>query len=1202
MSIREDTSRVLDARFLIQDGLDPLSGFPMLAPDGSLAAPSYAFEINSGSGISLVSDNMVVGTAGSGSIVVGMDGNVALGGGIPTNYGVTTPGEGVALIHAATTTPTSNPTSGGILHVSGNTLNFTNSAGTIPLTSKTGDVTVSLPTTLNSVATFNGVSGKVVEPSMLLATSSSTLQGTVGTAADNTYAFTGDPDTGMFYSGDQVKMSAGGSSRMRVSDKVSFGSTTQTLPPAGSVGAPAYSFTTSTSTGMYAVGNDMHVSVGGVNSLSVDDTGGAVPNLSLTSTPSDYGATTPGVGVVFIPDAVVDPSGVPNAGSGAVLYVSGDSLFVLNADGASHDLTKCIEEVSGSTTVNGVVRYDGATGRLVQNTSTLTVDSSGQWAGPAGSAAGVTYGFTGDADSGVFRSGAGVVDLATNSTSRLSVSSTTSSMLVETAIPDGTVAAPGLAFTSSTSSGMYLGASSSVAVSAGGTSAVSWFSGRNTLLCGDPSDSFGGGVGGVVWLRAASTVPTSNPSGGGLLYTSGTELLYRTPSGKTFTMTDTVTGPGSATDEAFALFNGTTGMIIQNGLVTGTDAGQVRSGDGLVSAPAYSFGSDTDVGAYISGTDVYLTSSGGVGGVGQLKVDGSAVTTATQCSVPIGSVSAPGLIFTGDTNTGMFSGLANQLSFGVGGTHGVSVLGSGGTNSNVSLTGGMNFGGGEGVVYLEEVGVVPVGALTSGGILYVSGPNLVHHNDAGTTRNLNSSPTSYMSGPTSSALSQVAFWDSTDGQSFDAASSVTSTATQTTADQFQSTSTTTITDSSNRLHFTADSTSALLIGTGGVECVAPLHADASLRIDGASGSTESVSGSEHTLNNTNAAGTFEWQRNGSTIFTLDASRNLVTSNSLTFPSGTETLTIGNTAATTYTIASTSSGTTDDIRFEYSGGASMDFTDADATLGDALVITGEFDSPSGKMITVADGSIAAPSLSFVSSLGTGMSFDAGNNSITLSGGGDLGFACTSGPVSGVNMALAVASVPTGYNGGDGVIYIGEVITAPDANLADHSLLYVSANDDLRLVQDYADDSVNSSLNALARRAHITLSAHTVSDATSDNLDGNVWTADADSAGVSGTTTGALSIPTTDTTVMVVAEATWVSNATGYRRVSITTGVGHTLEATTTSTAVSGTTTVQTVTLVRRIESGEANLQFAAQVYQNSGGNLDVDVVMSIVRLN
>lgn len=1196
MSIREDTSRVLDARFLVLDGSDPLAGFPMLAPDGALATPSYAFELNTTTGLSLVADNLVFGAGGTGSLVVGMDGNVAVGGAPPTNYGVTTPGEGVLFVHEVTTPPTTMSGGAGV-YVSGTALNFINSdAAIITLTSKTGDVTGPGPVALNAVASFNGVTGSVIQDTILLATDTNTLLGPDGSGANNLYSFTGDPNTGMFYAAGALNLSSGGTGRVQIgSSTVSMA--VECLVPDGAVGAPAYTFTTAPTSGLFVNGSDVHVSCVGVTTLTVDDVGGAVPNTSLAAPPTDYGAGTSGVGVVFVPEAAVDPSGLPNSGTGAVLYVSGDSFNVLTSTGVTRDLTKCIEEASGTTTLNGVVRFDGTTGRLVQDTSTLTVDAAGQWAGATGAAAGATYGFTGDIDTGMFRSGAGVVDLTTNSTTRLAVSASSVNVVPEMLIPDGTAALPGLAFTSTPSSGIYLDTSASVAASSSGQESIAWFENHNTVVCGAATDAFGGGDG-VVWLRAASTVPVSNPSDGGLLYASGTELLYRTPSGSVFTMTGTVAGPGSATDEALVLFDGTSGELVQNGVSIGTDAGQVRAGDGLLAAPAYSFTSDPDTGMYISGTDVFLTS----GGVGQLGVDGSVVTLATPLALPPGSVSTPGLAFTGDPDTGIFTGLANQFSVGVGGSTGLTTLGVG-ASSNVSLSGGIHFAGGEGVVYLEQAAVVPVGALTSGALLYVSGNNLVHHDDAGATRTLNASPTAFLSGPTSSAVSQVAFWDSTDGTSFDAAGSVTTTATQFTATEFRAAAGTGITDNTSRLAFTADTVPTLLVGTGGVEVSVPFHADADVRLDGASGALESVSGAAFTTNNLNAAGTYEWQRDGTTIFTLDSSLNLSTANSILFPSATESLSMASTDGTTYTIASTSTGTPDDIIFQR-GSSTVRLTASHTLLGDAMFMdaSSEVKLTSGAYVQMGDGSIAAPAYTFDIRPDSGLTYDSATSSVGWVAGGALGVAVSPGPVSGANVAFCVATYPTTYNGGDNVVYIGEVITLPGTNTGSSTLMFVSSDDDLRYIHDINTPNDNSTLNALARRARVTLAAQTVSDSTSDNLDGNTWVVDGSSAGVSGTTTGALTIPSTQTTVMVVVEATWVSDATGYRRVSITTGVGHTTEATTTTAAVSGAATVQTVTLVRRLESGDASLQFAAQVFQNSGGNLDVDMVMTMVRLN
>jgi hypothetical protein len=391
----------------------------------------------------------------------------------------------------------------------------------------------------------------------------------------------------------------------------------------------------------------------------------------------------------------------------------------------------------------------------------------------------------------------------------------------------------------------------------------------------------------------------------------------------------------------------------------------------------------------------------------------------------------------------------------------------------------------------------------------------------------------------------------------------------------------------------------MYVGTGGVEVGAPLHADAGLRVNGAAGVDETVAGTTHTTNHLNAAGTFEWRRDGTTVFASDASRNLTSPNSLVFPVLADSLAVGNTAATTYTIASTSTSTPAHVSMSVAGTARVSTTASHPLLTNALEFPVARTVVTGDTRATSNGTPASPAFEFSGSPGSGMLYDVATSSVGVSADGDLGVVVTQGATD-TNVALGVTSFPASYNGGDRVVYLGEAGSEPTANVANTSVLCVSG-DDLRYEVDVSVDDENAVLNAVARRARVTLAAHSVPDATSSNLDGETWT-DVDSAGVSGTTTGALSIPGVESTVLVVVEASWASNAVGFRRLSVTTGVGHTVEATVTCTAVSGDVTVQTATLMRRLEPGDAGLQFAAQVYQNSTAALDVDVVMTVVRLN
>ena len=1202
MALSENSCSVLDARFLEINGAEPLSGFPMGAPDGSVASPSYAFEVNSGTGLSLISDNLTFGVNGVSGLVVGMDGNVAIGG-APSDYGITTPGEGVLFMNNVVTQPTSAPnggSGGGMLHVDGNSLKYTDSNGsTIDLASKTGDVLGPVSSALNSVVVFDGVTGKLIQDSFLLATDSSTLQGPDGSDTFNTFTFTGDEDTGLNRTSGSLNIVNGGSPQLQIGSTVDMASGVESLVPDGTVGAPAYSFTSSPTSGIFLSGTDVNFSTGGVTGLVVEDVGGAVPNVAFAgSAPSNYGVTTPGVGVLFLPEATTVPSGIPNMGSGSVLYVSGSELLSLNSAGVTRDLTNCAEETSGTTTLNGVVRFSGTTGKIIQDTSTLTVDSNGQWAGPDGALATTTYGFTGDPNTGMFSSGANVVDLATNGISQFSVESAFISVDNPMFLPNGTRTAPAYSFTSAPTTGVYYDSSTDmVCFSAGGDTAFAASEENNIAFGGEPVDSFGGGNR-VWWLRQATVVPSTNPSSGSLLYTDSTELYLRTPSGTVFNLTDEITGPGSATDEALVIFSGTTGKVVQNSLVTGTDAGRLNSGDGSVSNPAYSFTSDVDTGLYISGTDVYLTAGGGVGGVGQLLVDGSTVSSAAPFLVPYGTASTPSMTFTGDTNTGLYHGFTNRVTASVGGSVGLS-MDVAGLGTNVSLTGTSTYGGGQNVVFMEEVGVVPVGTLPSGGILYVSGTDLIFHDDTGSTTTLNSSPTSFIDGPLTSVVDSVAFWNSTNGTTFNSGT-VAATSTQVTATGYYAGSANTdITNDTSRLTFSAGTGNSLLVGSGGVEVTGiPFHADDTLRIGGGSGVSESLSGSVYTSNHLNAAGTFEWQRNGSQIFATSG-LNVTTGNSYVFPNSTELLDIGNTSGTTYTVASTSSGTPDNISLSVDGTTRVLFDDGNSLLGNATVFPTERTGATTQF-EAGDGSIASPAYTFDSAPTSGMLYDSTTSSVGFSCDGKLS-TVVSDATTDANLAFCVSAFPSSYNGGVRVVYIGEVITEPTSNSSGiTSSMFVSAQDDLRFEDDVTNSDMNSTLNSAARRALITLNLSPSSGQTVD-LVPFVWT-DVDSAGVSGTADGNLNIPSVDTTVMVIFRAEWASNSTGYRRIAITTTGSFVVEATSTVNAVNGDVTAQTVTLIRRIGSSEANLNFQGQVFQNSGGSLNGDFTLSLVRMN
>lgn len=82
---------------------------------------------------------------------------------------------------------------------------------------------------------------------------------------------------------------------------------------------------------------------------------------------------------------------------------------------------------------------------------------------------------------------------------------------------------------------------------------------------------------GILYWGNASAAPSGNPSSGVFVWAEGGELKARDGSGNVTTLTDPstgdVVGPGSATDNAIARFDGTTGKLIQNSVGILSDTG-----------------------------------------------------------------------------------------------------------------------------------------------------------------------------------------------------------------------------------------------------------------------------------------------------------------------------------------------------------------------------------------------------------------------------------------------------------------------------------------------------------------------------------------------------------------------------------------------------------------------------------------------------
>lgn len=144
-----------------------------------------------------------------------------------------------------------------------------------------------------------------------------------------------------------------------------------------------------------------------------------------------------------------------------------------------------------------------------------------------------------------------------------------------------------------------------------------------------------------------------------------------------------VVGPASATDNAIARFDDVTGKLIQNSVVTiadttGNMAGVGTLGCGAITttgvltipvgsaaAPSLTFAGDTNTGIYNIGADQLGISTGGTL---RLTTSTTAITSTLPFYAPDGSVSAPSLTFSSDTNTGIYRIGTDNLGISLNGT------------------------------------------------------------------------------------------------------------------------------------------------------------------------------------------------------------------------------------------------------------------------------------------------------------------------------------------------------------------------------------------------------------------------------------------------------------------------------------------------------------------------------------------------------
>jgi hypothetical protein len=1139
---------VLNCAQIVISTADLINSFPILAPNGNITNPTYSFASNTDTGLFRTTDGVSVAVDAQVGLVAAGDGNVALGD-TPTDYGG---GQGVVFFSDAAVTPVGVPNggTGGILYTEGQELQFLDSTGNVTSITTAGGSDVTAPDTslANQLATFSSPSGNIITNSNIQFVSNQLLPGD-GTSQTPSYAFTSQVNTGMYLSGTDLKFSVAGSNVATFNaTAVSFATPLASDFP-GSAANPIFAFTSSTSSGVFYGADHVQLSSNGVSGLAVG--GNATRNVAVGGIPGSYG--TGADGVLFIPTATTDPVGVPNGGSGGVLYATsgGTEVRWLDASGTSVLLGGSVHPV-GAVVANSLAVWGNTTG------SSLLVGPVITDAGAVHAVQGVTsnpaYSFTASTNAGMSLSSPGTVTFQGIGNEALSVSSSSVTCTLPLRIPTSVGTAPGLSFTSSPSSGIYSNTDGGNRFSVGSANVFTTRDAWNVSVINTTND-YGAGQG-VIKFGDATTNPTTAPTDGGFLYIDGDTILFRDTDNLEHTLTSATSIPSiaSSTDNGIVVFNGVTGKVVQDNIVTISDTGKIE----VQNDYGFSFSSTTNSGLYATSNSLRLESNN-VNTI-QFNTSDVEVQSGHVLEGADGSVATPGFAFALDPDTGMYLSSPNTLSVAAGGVHAFS------TDADANVAFGSDtpdFAGGQGVVYVSDITTQPLTLLSNGGLLYVNGRNLFFYDKDSLTHQLSGTQ-----GLGSSTDNRVVTLAGTLGKDVKESGFSLSDSNQLTGPN-GSAATPAYTvgaavgwwsAGANTVQLGNGVNELSLNSTATVASVQLEIAGASgMRVGGLGGVTDTFSTPTLTRDFDNASGTFVWQQNGTTVFQTSAAKDVDL--------------LSNLAICT--------GATGDFTLGYDGVA---FALGVANAADSLL----FSAGGTTLATISSAGVSAPGVSanilacdggfrFTSDITSGHSFLEievnGKNALEGGAGANLKFLGTGA-------------------GGTRAVGIRVVHTAPTSSPTSGVYMYVdSSTTFLRIADKYIDVATNGP------HAHAVISrTQTVADSTVDLIDtltdveSNILVVDTGAPGA-GTVTGTAA---TAGWWEISAEASWASNSTGFRRIRVK--VGGVVVGDSTENAVSG---IETQHQIRLCVPVVASAVVTFEVEQTSGGNLDVDVIGSVV---
>jgi hypothetical protein len=377
--------------------------------------------------------------------------------------------------------------------------------------------------------------------------------------------------------------------------------------PNGSAGAPSYSFTSDTNTGMFSSAADtLDFVTAGATRLQITNsgvveiakgtsTGSAVIQLGTARTASGYAY------IDFVGDTTYTDYGLrvmrENTGANArstILHRGTGNFDITAVDAASVRI--------GTSSTSRFVIYSGGNAEF---TNALTIGGVTSFAGGSAAAPGLT--FTGDTNTGMYRLAADTLGFATGGVERFYIDS----------------------------------------------SGVTQYLGAIKLNTGNP----------LIFDTAAGTQRLA------IYRTAGAQRWAVGIDGSAESGSDAGSNFVFYTYNDAGSFL-TTALSISRSNNTATFAGGIRSAAGSAASPAFSFSADTNTGFYSGGADIMALSVGGTNrwNWNTAAMFSGAGTGSAAMAYNIGTAAAPSFYFVSDSDTGMYRVGADQLGFSVGGT------------------------------------------------------------------------------------------------------------------------------------------------------------------------------------------------------------------------------------------------------------------------------------------------------------------------------------------------------------------------------------------------------------------------------------------------------------------------------------------------------------------------------------------------------